>query len=59
MEMSPSRELSSLWTSQEISLILWNPKVHYSLHSSPSLVAMLGETINRTAKKIGYRRLSC
>jgi len=55
MELSPALKPNSLWTRQEISLILSGPKVHYSLHSSPPFAAMLSQIINRTANKIGYR----
>ena len=35
MEQSPPGEANRFSASQEVSLILWNPKVHYRTHNSP------------------------
>jgi len=42
MEQSSSSEANSHSASEETPCLLWNPKIHYTVHNDPSLVYIRG-----------------
>jgi hypothetical protein len=46
MEQSPSSEANSHTASQEITNLLWNPRVHYPVHKGLSLVVPILSQMN-------------
>jgi hypothetical protein len=43
MDLSPPSKAASCATTEELPNNIWNPKVHYHVHNSPSLVPIFSQ----------------